>query len=282
MTAMLRPSVLVPSMMALLVIALGVRPVAEEAPDQVRVVITDAEPTSFSLSTPSGRRSVATESGLEPVSSVRPAAATVTVPFQTPTTALNAPPTTLIHPAPPTAVEPVASAVVISQRWVVGTLPELVPVDAATTDAVRAAAHSAWSEHLISLRTPDDVAAHERARARRSGFAQFVVDSQWDEYRGLSLYGTASLLIPSAMTVRSVGMLDHGRAVAVYCLIDSEIIMERDGDPRGGDSMHNIAVAREEGRFGLVATDAGWILDDVHVTDRLILHPQTPSEVPSC
>ena len=282
MTAMLRPSVLVPSAMVLLVIAIGVRPVTEEAPDQVRVIIADADEASFSLSAPSGRRVVATESGVEPVSSVMPAPVTVTVPLPTPTTALNVPSTTLIAPTTSVAVEPAEPAVVISQRWVVGTLPELSPVDTATADAVRSAAHSAWSEHLISLRTPDDDAAHERARARRSGFAQFVVDSQWDDYRALSLYGTASLLIPSAMTVRSVGLLDDGRAVALYCLIDSEIIMERDGDPRGGDSFHNIAVAREEGRFGLLATDAGWILDDVHVTDRLILHPQTPSEVPSC
>lgn len=282
MTAMLRPSVLLPSTMVLLVIAIGMRPVAEEAPDQVRVIIADTESASFLLTTPSGRRVVATESGVEPVSSVMPAPVTVTVPLQTSTTVLNAPSTTLVPPTPTTAVEPAASAVVISQRWVVGTLPELSSVDAATADAVRSAAHSAWSEHLVSLRNPDDVAAHERARTRRSGFAQFIVDSQWDDYRGLSLYGTASMLIPSAMTVRSVGMLDEGRAVALYCLIDSEIIMERDGDPRGGDSFHNIAVAREEGRFGLVATDAGWLLDDVHVTDRLILHPQTPSEVPSC
>jgi hypothetical protein len=26
----------------------------------------------------------------------------------------------------------------------------------------------------------------------------------------------------------------------------------------------------------------GWLIDDITVTDRQVLHPQTPSEVPPC
>lgn len=163
-----------------------------------------------------------------------------------------------------------------------GMMPVLSPVDAATADAVRSAVHEAWATHVASLRAPEDATLEADASRRRSGYARYLIDSRVSEYRAMRLYATPAFGIPTTLTVAAVAALDSDRMIATYCVIDSEIIMERGGDPRGGDSFHNTAVAREQGRFGLLRSADGWLIDDIAVTDRQVLHPRAPSEVPPC
>lgn len=301
MKAMRRPHVLLMTALCLPVVVLGLRRPAEEAPDQVRVLIeTDTGLEAESAEGPvSSRREIpsrtliemptATEQVVLPMAETRtlptvsnaPGSTVLarTIPISTAPPVVNVPESTPVETGP-TDVE--AVEVLPEVRWVTGHLDELAPVAGATADTVRAVVLEAWASHITSLRNPDDQSLHDHARSLRSGFAQRVVDVQWSDYRTLSLYARPALSIPSSITVTSIGALDNGRVVAWYCAIDSEIIMERNGDPRGGDSFHNVAVAREEGRFGLLLTEGVWIVDDVHVTDRQVSHPQHPSEVTPC
>jgi hypothetical protein len=287
MKVMVRPGVIVTIGVVLPIAGLGLWSPSEDAPERVRVVL-ETEPVAGTAAAPATRRVIPTPNHVDIPMEAIAVVATQTMPIEETTTVIS-PSTTLpiTIPASPRVAQPDAHAepdveIIEEVRWVTGMMPVLSPVDAATADAVRSAVHEAWATHVASLRAPEDATLEADASRRRSGYARYLIDSRVSEYRAMRLYATPAFGIPTTLTVAAVAALDSDRMIATYCVIDSEIIMERDGDPRGGDSFHNTAVAREQGRFGLLRSADGWLIDDIAVTDRQVLHPQAPSEVPPC